>query len=88
LFHDGDIPLPSWDWGLQQLDAVAERTAVVGCLPLTLTLFGDHGLHHMFPTVDHSKLAQLYPVFERVCGQFGVRYRYFTMSEMVAGSFV
>ncbi|XP_037068391.1 cytochrome b5-related protein-like [Pollicipes pollicipes] len=87
IFHDGDVPLASLDWGLQQLDAVGDRKAVRGSLPLVLTLFGDHGLHHMFPTVDHAKLASLYGVFEEVCAEFGVRYRYFSLREMFGGQY-
>ena len=30
-------------------------------LGLVLVSFGDHLLHHLFPAVDHSRLAQLYP---------------------------
>ena len=33
---------------------------------LNMTTFGDHQLHHLFPTVDHSKLPLLYPLLEEV----------------------
>ena len=85
LYHDGDKPLEERDWGLQQLDAVGDRTAVCGSPFLILTTFGDHGLHHLFPTVDHGQLSHLYDVFERTCEEFGVRYRYFSLWEMFSG---
>ena len=37
---------------------------------------GDHLLHHLFPTVDHSKLHHLYPAFWQTCKEFGVTYKY------------
>ena len=85
LFHDGDRPLQERDWGLRQLDAVGDRTAVRGSPLLALTTFGDHGLHHMFPTVDHGQLRHLYPVFESTCAEFGVHYRYFSAWELLRG---
>lgn len=55
-----------YDWGISQLDAVMERKEISGSLFLVLTNFGDHALHHMFPTLDHSTLEHLYPVFKKV----------------------
>ena len=52
VWHDGDIPYPSNDFGICQLEAVKDRIEIKGNLFLNLTNFGDHGLHHLFPTVD------------------------------------
>ena len=37
--------------------------------------FGNHTLHHLFPTVDHSKLGHLLPVFLETCKDFGVKFQ-------------
>jgi hypothetical protein len=44
---------------------------------LSLTCFGflnDHTLHHLFPTVDHSKHKLLRKVFEETCKEFHIPY--------------
>ncbi len=42
---------------------------------LNVTTLGDHLMHHLFPTVDHSKLAHLYPALWETCREFGAAYR-------------
>lgn len=59
-----------YDWGISQLDAVMDRKEVTGSHFLVLTNFGDHALHHMFPTLDHAVLDMLYPVFKKVSDSF------------------
>ncbi|KAF0305634.1 Cytochrome b5-related protein [Amphibalanus amphitrite] len=85
LYHDGDEPVAERDWGLRQLDAVGDRAAVRGSPLLVLTTFGDHGLHHLFPTVDHGQLVHLRGVFDATCAEFGVRYRHFSAWELLRG---
>lgn len=60
------------DWGISQLDACMDRTEITGSHFMVLTHFGDHVLHHLFPTVDHGKLNYLYPIFEKICKKFNV----------------
>jgi fatty acid desaturase len=43
-------------------------------LPMVLIGFGDHALHHLFPTVDHARLAQLYPVFLQTLADFDTEF--------------
>lgn len=75
------------DWGLGQLDAVRDR-ADHGSSPfLVLTLFGDHALHHLFPTVDHCRLPALYPTLRETLAEFGVEYRFTTAWELFKGAF-
>ena len=53
IFYEGDKPRTDPDWGLHQLDTVRDLDKPF--LPVVLTTFGDHLLHHLFPAVDHSK---------------------------------
>lgn len=39
---------------------------------LATTSFGNHALHHLFPTVDHSKLPLLLPTYIETCKEFGI----------------
>ncbi|XP_018322160.1 cytochrome b5-related protein isoform X2 [Agrilus planipennis] len=89
IFHDGDTPRPKeeLDWGIHQLDAVMDRTDITGSHFLVLTNFGDHGLHHLFPTIDHGKLEYLYPVLEETCKKFGIELRMTTQMDLVKGQF-
>jgi len=76
-WHDGDAArLGTRDFGILQLDAVRERREVEGASLLwVLTGYGHHGLHHLFPTVDHAQLPQLQPVFEETLREFGLEYK-------------
>mmetsp|Transcript_35944 Transcript_35944/g.67053 ORF Transcript_35944/g.67053 Transcript_35944/m.67053 type:complete len:566 (+) Transcript_35944:85-1782(+) len=65
---------PSVDWGLFQLAAVGDRPGIDSSMALAAVSFGRHTLHHLFPTVDHSKLNLLLPVFKQTCRDFGVRF--------------
>ncbi|CAG9826094.1 unnamed protein product [Diabrotica balteata] len=89
VFHDGDTPrsLETYDWGLSQLDAVMERKEITGSDFLVLTSFGDHCMHHLFPTLDHSLLKHLYPTFERVLKQFNENVRLVSQAEAFSGTF-
>ena len=69
LYHAGDGRQPT-DWGLAQLDAVRDRHDINGVLLFELSTYGNHVLHHLFPTVDHGVLDSIRPVFHSVCRQF------------------
>ncbi len=70
-YHDGDTPHPNNDWGLRQLDSTRDVSKSPNLL-LVATTLGDHLLHHLFPTVDQSKLWQLYPALQETCREFGM----------------
>lgn len=53
-----------------------------------MTNFGDHALHHMFPTLDHGTLEHLYPIFNKTMDQFKVNLRMRSQLEMVKGQFM
>ncbi|KAK5641851.1 hypothetical protein RI129_010398 [Pyrocoelia pectoralis] len=89
IFHDGDTPRSKedMDWGTFQVDTVMDRNEITGSHFLVLTHFGDHALHHLFPTIDHGMLQHLYPVFHRTCKQFGVQFRMTSQFELLYGQF-
>ena len=72
LYHAGDDWRYGRDWGLGQLDAVRDRSDVEQHFAAVLTMYGTHALHHLFPTLDHGQLDQLYPLLRQTCAQFGV----------------
>lgn len=53
---------------------------------LVLMFFGDHALHHLFPTVDHCRLSALYPVFKETLAEFGVEYHFSSTAELIVGA--
>lgn len=58
------------DWGLYTVDTVMERQEIRGNAFFGLTSFGDHCLHHLFPTLDHGILPQLYDIFYETLVEF------------------
>lgn len=66
--HEGDAV--SMDWGIYQLDTVMDREDIKGSQFLVLTHFGEHALHHLFPTLDHSLLPQLHDLFYETIEEF------------------
>ncbi|XP_026479660.1 cytochrome b5-related protein-like [Ctenocephalides felis] len=87
IYHHGDTPREDLDFGKFQIDTVMERQEVTGSLFLVLTTFGDHGLHHLFPTLDHAELPYLYPVFRQVCKEFGMNLRFTSQWDLFKGQF-
>lgn len=71
IHHEGDAHREDRDWGLFQLATVIDRRDLKGSHFLVLTHFGDHILHHLFPTVDHGVLKQLYPILFKTLEEFG-----------------
>lgn len=87
IYHDGDKFRENPDWGLCQLDAVRDRIEVKGNLFLVCTTFGDHSLHHLLPTVDHSKLDALYPAFFETCHEFNIPFEFLSQWELTRGTY-
>ncbi|KAL4707934.1 hypothetical protein ACJJTC_013725 [Scirpophaga incertulas] len=75
-FFEGDVPRQkSIDWGLYQLDTIVERVDYAEDHFRSLTRFGDHALHHFFPTLDHAELKYLYPIFLEHCKKYETQLR-------------
>lgn len=70
IYHDGDALRQDLDWGLYQLDATIDRNDIKGSQFMVLTHFGEHILHHLFPTIDHGLLPQLYPLLWQTLHEF------------------
>lgn len=89
IFHDGDTPrgTEDIDWGISQLDAVVDRVEITGSHWLVLTNFGDHALHHLFPTFDHGYLEHLYPVFQQTLKEFNLNLRFASQATLLKGQF-
>lgn len=64
-----------------------DRNEITGSPFLVLVSFGDHALHHMFPTIDHGKLNYLYPALKDTCKEFGVEFRMRSQLEMITGQY-
>ena|SRR3990167_1008836 len=88
IWHHGDtLKYNSNDWGIRQIEAVRDRKDVTGNLFLVVTMFGDHTLHHLFPTVDHSKLKYLYPVLIETCKDFNIDFKFYSIFELALGKY-
>lgn len=55
---------------MHQLDVVVERSDYAGDHFKAITRFGNHALHHLFPTLDHGELNYLYPILLEHCEKF------------------
>lgn len=49
-----------------------ERKFIKSSLLLTLVHFGNHGLHHLLPSLDHAALQELEPDFKETCKDFNI----------------
>nr|XP_022908492.1 cytochrome b5-related protein-like [Onthophagus taurus] len=87
IFHDGDAARDEKDFGIAQLDAVIDREEILGSHLWTLTTFGQHALHHLFPTIDHGLLKFIYQVFEETMNEFGVGLRLSNSFKLMKGQF-
>ncbi|XP_026737247.1 cytochrome b5-related protein-like [Trichoplusia ni] len=86
IFKDGDqVRESTVDWGMHELEAVMDRTDINGNLFKVMTFFGDHALHHLFPTLDHALLEHLYPVFLEHCEKFKANFRMTSSFDLFVG---
>ena len=60
------------DWGIYSLDTIIDNSDFCKNDFLALTHFGHHAMHHLFPTIDHAVLPQLYPVLYDTLKDFEV----------------
>lgn len=72
IFYRKDL-----DWGLYTLDTVIDNSDITKSHFLALTHFGHHAMHHLFPTLDHGILPQLYPILFETMSEFETDLRTF-----------
>ncbi|CAO1414248.1 unnamed protein product [Diamesa hyperborea] len=84
--HEGDEVL-SLDFGIFQLGATIDRKEADSNQFMVLTHFGEHILHHMFPSLDHGLLPQLKDTFIETCKDFDVEMRQQSFYEALVGQF-
>ena len=71
---------------LCQMDAIRDRGGKLdNTLFIILTTFGAHTLHHLFPTVCHSKLHHLNKVYEETLAEFNDGYEKVTQFDLFVG---
>lgn len=58
------------------------HAALGSLLVRVVQLFNSHTLHHLFPTVDETRLHALHPVLRQTCAEFGVPYKVYTWSDL------
>lgn len=75
------------DWGIMTMDAIMDRTDIQANILLTLTHFGDHCLHHLFPTIDHALLPDLYDTLLSTCKEFETELRTARWWDLIVGQF-
>jgi len=83
IVHEGD-DIKSMDFGIYQMLTTFDRTEANSSLPYCILYFGDHVLHHLFPTLDQTLLPQLRGILEKTCKEFDVDYvRYGTVESFL-----
>jgi fatty acid desaturase len=75
------------DFGLGQIDAVRDHVELAHNPFIVLVTFGEHCLHHLFPTIDHTNLHHFYPIFHETCREFGVKYKPLKVLQLCKGQF-
>lgn len=65
-----------------------ERRELRGNAFLALTNFGDHSLHHLFPTLDHGLLGQLYDILFETLAEFEAEIQCYSWFETIKGQFL
>lgn len=75
------------DWGIFQLDTIIDRQDIRGSHFLSLVHFGDHGLHHLFPTLDEGILPELYPILFDTMHEFKAEFLTYPWWKLIRGQF-
>jgi fatty acid desaturase len=75
------------DFGLGQIDAVRDHVEFAHNPYIVMLTFGEHCLHHLLPTIDHTNLRHFYPIFHETCKEFGVKYKPLRLFQLFKGQF-
>lgn len=71
-FTRAEVVAQGLDWGTLQLLATGRRPSMDAQLWTAAVIFGQHALHHLFPTLDLSVLYDLEPIFFDTCREFNL----------------
>lgn len=84
FFHNSK----SYDWGLYTVDTIMDRMAFRRNSFLALANFGDHVLHHLFPTFDHGILPHLYDTLFETLVEFEAESEGHPWFDVIKGQFL
>ncbi|XP_063533222.1 cytochrome b5-related protein-like [Cydia strobilella] len=90
IWKDGDQPsygTETPDWGVHELEAVMDREDINRGHFTIMTFFGNHALHHLFPTLDHATLTYLYPIFIEYAQKFRANFRLTNQFDLFIGQY-
>lgn len=76
-----------FDWGLYTIDTVIDRKESLRNTLFAITHFGDHILHHLFPTLDHAVLPHLYDALYQTLNEFESEARAYPFWQLITGQF-
>lgn len=77
----------NYDWGLYSIDTTIDRNEFCQKTILAITHFGDHALHHLFPTLDHAILPHLYDILFETLIDFEAKAIAYPFWELISGQF-
>ncbi|CRL06368.1 CLUMA_CG018984, isoform A [Clunio marinus] len=86
IVHEGD-EFKELDFGIYQISAVIDRKEANSNIFMSLTHFGNHLLHHMFPGLDHSLLPEFRAVLFETMNDFKEELREFSLLDGVIAQF-
>lgn len=86
IFHEGD-EVKGLDFGIYQLAATIDRIGAQHNLFISLTHFGNHVMHHLFPSLDHCLLTQLKGTLVDTCKEFEHELRELSLWDAMVGQF-
>jgi len=63
-----------YDYGEHCLATTADHDVDIPLLPSLyfFQILNNHGIHHLFPTVDKSRMVEIMPIFRETCKEFGI----------------
>lgn len=67
------------------MDTMIDREDLHGNHFLAVANFGDHILHHLFPTLDHGYLKGLYPILHGTAKEFNLEARIQPWAPLIVG---
>ena len=80
ITHEGD-EFKSLDFAIHQMAATIDRHEANSNLFMVLTHYGDHILHHFFPSLDHAILHHFYDELNETCSEFKEELRKISLFE-------